>query len=266
MFPSIIPKAWHKLCPFQKIVQQSAARILCDALRSNDDGHVIRAVLDQVVGLHRMMMNATVIGLTAAIPMRIAGCDFFFIGDIPPKRKRYNRVKFSKLLHPITKVSELMRALKAALFLPQGWSIQQPVMCVDPAYYGPAWSSATTKEDVMPQARHGDKLHRLARLHREPPADHKIPGQIERQVFDLEFEALSDTRTTAQLLAEVRSSEGSTYTAVWIGLRWAINSTLCHPDAAESVQAAIVKPRQKIDDFFVAHQKQASSKKARIKK
>ncbi len=253
---------------FQKIVQRSAARILCDALRSNDDGHVIRAVLDQVVGVERMMMNVVFAGLSPAVPMRMTGYDIFFIGDIPPQRKRYNRTHLARAAPPITKVSELMRVLKIDRLLPQGWSIQQPVMCVDPAYYGPAWSSAITKEDVMPQARHGDKLHRLARLHREPPADHKIPGQIEieRQVFDLEFEALSDTRTTMQLLAGVNNSEGSTYTAVWIALRWGMDSILCHPDTAEIVQADIFKPRVKIPDFFEARRKHALSAKRRINK
>ncbi len=224
-WPSIVPKSWHSTSvkPDQKRSQRCAADILRTALRCHYEGVVLRALLDQVLGVHFMSRVIDCVGYSPSVKMHLDSLTVIFIGDKPSDRERRYDVFIGLDEEPVTKVSHVMEQLDKSCVLPPGWSIVPPLTCVDPFYYDA--HIPRSAEEPMPRASHKDSIKWLGssrdRSGTHTVMDHRRAPREAAE--DTALEAVTSTRTTLQLLGEVVSDDYHRSTMLWIGLIWRVD-------------------------------------------
>ncbi len=248
-WPSIVPEAWHPVTvkPDQKRLQRCAADILRTALRCHYEGVLLRALLDQVLGVRFMSHMIDFVGYSPAVKMRLESLDVFFIGDKPDKRERRYGIDVDMVTSPIAKASQVMDLLAECNILPEGWAVVPPLTCVDPFYYD-AYIPRSSNE-MMPVAPDKECTGRLRCMRdlscKSALVDHRRAPR--EAVEDTTLEAVTSTRTTLQLIAEVTSDDYQKCTILWIGLLWGVDES----SGAEGVPpCGPWVPRSTISDPF----------------
>ncbi len=249
--PPTLPKAWFPVIvtPHKIVTQACAADILRTALKCGYDGPNLRAILDRILGVQHMIRRLAYAGYSSDVKMRLEAMEIIFIGDNPPNRARRYELKVDKAAPPVTKASQVVDLLKKYHMLPQGWEVVSPLTCVDPFYYDAHVHALS--EEPMPTALDERGIRWLGDVpdghDRSSAADH---GQAIREAArDTALEAVTSTRTTLQLVADVVGDSYHTSTMMWIGLMWGVDG-LPSPSRIPTPPAGPWVPRSEVLNDF----------------
>ena len=248
-WPTIVPQAWHsvQVKVADRIAQPHAADILRTALRCHYEGVMLRAILDRVLGVGHMFKMIVFSGYSPSVKMRLDSLDVVFIGDKPPNRDRRYEYYLEPTKPAVTKASQVVDLLSDFDLLPQGWAVVPPLTCVDPFYYDA--HIPRSSEEPMPDASDKGSIRWLGDTRAQGGSHRTVDHRRATQgaAEDTALEAVTSTRTTLHLLAEVVSGDYRTSTMLWIGLLWAVDESV---DASAAPVSGPWMPRGAIFDTF----------------